>query len=181
MSPSILIWEVWKERNRHLFQDKETSIPRLQCKIEASIIELFNAQLMAKQKKKFTKWDAWIMKQWFGIKIPPLGYSRRIASTKQHNKTKWIPPEQGWAKLNFDGASKGNPGPSRVGCIIRTYIGSTLGRLSQPLIEGMNNAAEFQALLLRLKLGKELGIKNLIVEGDSTLVINALRTRQIHN
>lgn len=83
----------------------------------------------------------------------------------------WSPPNLGWVKLNFDGVSKGNPGPSRVGCIVRDYKGLVLGKLAKSLPEGTNNAIEFQALLLGLDLCKELGVRRVVIEGDSTLVL----------
>ncbi|KAH9328336.1 hypothetical protein KI387_000444, partial [Taxus chinensis] len=35
----------------------------------------------------------------------------------------WIPSSEGWYKLNFDGASKGNPGPARGGVLIKNHNG----------------------------------------------------------
>lgn len=35
------------------------------------------------------------------------------------SKEMWKKPLEGWVKVNFDGASKGNPGPSGAGFIVR--------------------------------------------------------------
>lgn len=84
--------------------------------------------------------------------------------------------DSGWYKLNFDGAAQGNSGPSGAGCIIRDWKSNMTGKLATTLPIGTNNAMEFQAPLLGLKLCNEFNIDRVVVEGDSTLEINALRT-----
>lgn len=76
--------------------------------------------------------------------------------------------------LMFDGGCRGNPGPSGAGYVIYNgneeiaygykYIGVTT-----------NNVAEYTALILGLKTAVEMGINNIIVKGDSKLVINQLQ------
>lgn len=43
--PSILIWEVWKERKRRIFSNIEMKAEEITLKIEASIIEIVNSYL----------------------------------------------------------------------------------------------------------------------------------------
>lgn len=38
----------------------------------------------------------------------------------------WLPLGDGILKVNFDGASFGNPGPTRYGCIMRDSLGSVI-------------------------------------------------------
>lgn len=63
-SPTIVIWEVWKERNRRIFQDTEMKTKILIAKIEASIIETSNNRNMniPQYDKTFTEWDNYIRK-----------------------------------------------------------------------------------------------------------------------
>ena len=67
--------------------------------------------------------------------------------------------------LYFDGCSKGNPGPSGSGAVIKghwsgcEYVGTTT-----------NNVAEYKGLILGLKHAKDF--KKITVKGDSMLVIN---------
>jgi ribonuclease HI len=73
--------------------------------------------------------------------------------------------------LNFDGASKGNPGLAGTGMVI--YKGEKEIWSSCKFIGyKTNNQAEYSALIFGLKNALELGIKNLSVLGDSLLVIN---------
>lgn len=57
---------------------------------------------------------------------------------------------------------------------MRDSNGEVFGSLAATLPKGSNNATEFQALLLGLNLCKELKASKIVIEGDSTLVINAL-------
>jgi ribonuclease HI len=76
--------------------------------------------------------------------------------------------------LRFDGGSRGNPGLGGCGAVIYhnneemwsgyMFVGNNV----------TNNYAEYSGLILGLKQALELNIKELIVEGDSLLVINQL-------
>ena len=78
-------------------------------------------------------------------------------------------------KLNFDGCSKGNPGLAGAGAVIYKdnkeywfdfmFIGEN----------NSNNYAEYSGLIIGLKKAKECGIKSILVEGDSLLVINQMK------
>lgn len=53
--------------------------------------------------------------------------------------------------MNFDGATRGNLGPSGVGYIIRNWEGEWVSRLSKFIPLGTKNEVEFRALILGLK------------------------------
>jgi ribonuclease HI len=74
------------------------------------------------------------------------------------------------AVLYFDGCSKGNPGPSGCGCIIKYNDMEWSG--SEYLGNTTNNVAEYKGMLLGLSQLKRLNINKVIVKGDSMLVIN---------
>lgn len=77
--------------------------------------------------------------------------------------------------LNFDGASKGNPGKAGCGAVLYSPSGDEVSSVSEYLGEKeTNNYAEYSGLLSGLKLAISLGIKRLIVRGDSSLVINQM-------
>ena len=73
--------------------------------------------------------------------------------------------------LNFDGASKGNPGLSGAGMVIYEN-GKEIWSSCKFVGYKTNNQAEYSALILGLKGALSLGIKTLTVLGDSLLVIN---------
>ena len=77
--------------------------------------------------------------------------------------------------VTFDGASKGNPGLSGAGYVIwnndkKYFEGSEF--ISE---NATNNYAEYMAILLALKKCNEMKIKNLIIKGDSKLVIQQIQ------
>ena len=75
--------------------------------------------------------------------------------------------------LQFDGASDPNPGPSAGGAVL-FHPGTT-----EPVFEryefiphATNNEAEYNGLIIGLQEAADAGIKNLLIEGDSNLIIN---------
>ncbi|AQK51526.1 Uncharacterized protein Mb2253c [Zea mays] len=74
--------------------------------------------------------------------------------------------------LEFDGASKGNPGKAGAGAIIRQVDGSVIAQLREGLGIATNNAAEYRALILGLTYAAKKGFKYIRAQGDSKLVCN---------
>ncbi|XXG44641.1 hypothetical protein AAC387_Pa01g4385 [Persea americana] len=72
--------------------------------------------------------------------------------------------------LEFDGASKGNPGKSGAGAILRSEDGSVVWRLREGIGIATNNVAEYRALILGLKYALKKGFKRIRAQGDSNLV-----------
>lgn len=74
--------------------------------------------------------------------------------------------------LQFDGASNPNPGPSSAGAVI--FAPKTRKFLYEEGVfipHASNNEAEYRAFLVGLQAAKNLGVKNLLIEGDSQLVV----------
>ena len=77
--------------------------------------------------------------------------------------------------LYFDGASKGNPGISGAGCVIFDNMNNKVYEKSIYVGEKItNNMAEYNGLILGLNAAIELGIQNLIIKGDSLLIIKQM-------
>lgn len=74
-------------------------------------------------------------------------------AVKRMKEVIWEKPEKGWVKINFNGATKGNPGPSGVGVIIQGCKGDKMVIGARNLSNKTNNIAEAKAALLALKLG----------------------------
>src|SRR4051812_43249121 len=77
--------------------------------------------------------------------------------------------------LEFDGGSRGNPGPAGTGSVVRAADGTPLVTLGRFIGRATNNVAEYRALITALEKAKELGAKKLIVRGDSELIIKQMR------
>lgn len=88
--------------------------------------------------------------------------------------TALLSPESGGeVDLYFDGASRGNPGPSAIGWVLSTTDGivdeggSTIGRAT-------NNQAEYQALIAGLRTARDYGFDEVDIHGDSELIVQQM-------
>lgn len=62
-------------------------------------------------------------------------------------------------KINFDGASKGNPGPSSVGCVSWDVDGNILALKRKNVGIGTNNDVEARATLMAVSLAEKLKVE----------------------
>src|SRR5262245_37608756 len=76
--------------------------------------------------------------------------------------------------LEFDGGSRGNPGPAGIGVVIRAADGTPLVTLGRFIGRATNNVAEYKALITALEEAKKLGAKKIIIRGDSELIIKQM-------
>jgi len=74
------------------------------------------------------------------------------------------------AILFTDGASKGNPGPSSIGVLIKTVEGITLAEISEQVGKRTNNEAEYLALIRGLEEARLLGLTDVKWVTDSELL-----------
>ncbi|KZV57709.1 hypothetical protein F511_03169 [Dorcoceras hygrometricum] len=72
--------------------------------------------------------------------------------------------------LEFDGASKGNPGPAGAGAVLRAADGNMVFRVREGVGIATNNVAEYRGAILGLKYALQKGFKHIRVQGDSKLV-----------
>mgnify|MGYP000513036561 CR=1 FL=1 len=78
-------------------------------------------------------------------------------------------------RIEFDGGSRGNPGPAGIGVVVRAADGTTLLTLGRYIGAATNNVAEYQAVITGLEKALELGAQSVQVCGDSELIIRQLR------
>jgi ribonuclease HI len=77
--------------------------------------------------------------------------------------------------LQFDGGSRGNPGPAGIGVVLRAADGTPLVTLGRFIGRATNNVAEYTALITALRQAHELGAKRVKVLGDSELIVKQMR------
>src|SRR5687767_2895134 len=76
--------------------------------------------------------------------------------------------------LEFDGGSRGNPGPAGIGVVLRAADRTPLVTLGRFIGRTTNNVAEYKALITALQKAKELGAKKISIRGDSELVVRQI-------
>ncbi len=87
--------------------------------------------------------------------------------------------------VEFDGGSRGNPGPAAFGCVVRSADdGTPLVTAGRFIGNTTNNVAEWKGLIFGLAEANRLGARDVTVRGDSQLVIRQMtgqyRVKQPH-
>jgi len=77
--------------------------------------------------------------------------------------------------LEFDGGSRGNPGPAGIGIVVRAGDRTPLVTLGRFIGRATNNVAEYRALITAMEKARELGARNIVIRGDSELIIKQMR------
>src|ERR1700722_8293439 len=77
--------------------------------------------------------------------------------------------------LQFDGGSRGNPGPAGIGIVVAAADGTPLVTLGRFIGRATNNVAEDRGLIPAMAEAKKLGAKRVIIRGDSELIIKQMR------
>ncbi|MBA0617167.1 hypothetical protein Godav_026640 [Gossypium davidsonii] len=91
--------------------------------------------------------------------------------------TQMMPSNSPYYIIEFDGASKGNPGPAGAGAVLRTEDGRVVCRLREGVGIATNNVAEYRAAILGMKYALRKGFKYVRVQGDSNLVCMQVQGR----
>jgi ribonuclease HI len=77
--------------------------------------------------------------------------------------------------LEFDGGSRGNPGPAGTGSVVRAADGTPLVTLGRYIGRATNNVAEYKALITAMNEALKLGAKRIVIRGDSELIIKQMK------
>ena len=138
------LWNLWLRRNQVIF-NPGTSLPNL------------STLTLAFASEFFCLWGS--------------GKNPKVSQTIP---VKWLLPPLGWAKLNTDGASSGNPGPAGGGGVIRDCRGDWVKGFSRSIGLASSVQAELRALLDGLLMTVELNIPFLEIEMDSLVAIDLI-------
>lgn len=98
--------------------------------------------------------------------------SKKILPIENENNVK---PQDEQYILYFDGCSKGNPGLGGAGAVLYKDHLEIWGSSQMVGKYVTNNVAEYSGLIMGLKEVCSRNIKNIIVRGDSQLVIKQMR------
>ena len=71
--------------------------------------------------------------------------------------------------LNFDGGSRGNPGPAGIGVVVSASDGTPLVTLGRFIGHATNNVAEYMALIVSMEEAKKLGATATVSSGPNAL------------
>jgi hypothetical protein len=103
----------------------------------------------------------------------------KVKGSRSNSPTIWTPPPSGFIKINFDGASRGNPGPAGFVSVLRNHVGEIIHLVAGFLGENTNNVAELLSLIRGLQVATHNQYHQVIVEGDSQIIIQLI-TKILH-
>ncbi|GLJ36708.1 hypothetical protein SUGI_0738740 [Cryptomeria japonica] len=132
--------------------------------IKRAIEEVINGRIQVVNFKFSSKWDLDMEKTW----------SFKQSSDHKLKDRKVLKQNTTWQKLNFGGASRGNPGQSGLGAIIRDEVDEVVHVVSGPIGIENNNMVEIAALEAGLQWSVKNKIDKLIIEGDSQIILNSV-------
>ena len=97
----------------------------------------------------------------------------------QRQPTKWEPPPSPLLKINFDGAVFKDKGEVGIGVVVCDSHGMVIASLAEN-IQRPSSSDEVEALaaVRVVSLAMDLNLHSFIVEGDSKVVISALRKEE---
>lgn len=76
--------------------------------------------------------------------------------------------------IEFDGGSRGNPGPAGIGVVLRATDRTPVLTLGRFIGRATNNVAEYRALITGLQEAQKLGAKKIMIRGDSELIVRQM-------
>lgn len=138
-------WTTWKERNRWIFKNQFTPLHGLWNNFCINLQETLTLQKWQEEDLPTILQENIIWENW------NLGNSQisKHPSNNTHSNTassQWRPPSQGIVQLNFDGASKGNPGKESHGGIFKFHNNTPLFIFYGTIGWDTNNLAELEGL-----------------------------------
>ena len=185
--PANLCWQIWIARNKCIFKDKKPSISSVLAKTIAFINETIEANGINQAAPDLTdtRVKEWISKFNLEGRIQKLGnIGRRITDWKLRGSKdevkSWI-QNQNRPSLHFDGASRSNPGQAGAGGVIKDCQGRNIVSYEWGMGIMTNNKAEAYSLLLGTSIARKIGLRNLLILGDSAIIITAMTSGKDFN
>ena len=111
---------------------------------------------------------------WLPIKHPP-----KITSPVAADSIYWQPPQAEVFKVNCDGVVFSKSNKSGLGVVVRNSNEQVIASLLQQLNQAYKPIeVEAEAAIRGLEFMIELGCNRVVVEGDSSIVMNGLKTKE---
>lgn len=170
----FILWEICKECNRRIFQDKNLHVASLMEEISHQLKETISRKIFQTLEEKPSPQEAKTLKKfnlyYLSDKIlrPKEGRIRTGASV-------WQAPLEVFWKWNFNRTSNDNPRNPDVGGVIRDQIGKTQRLYFINMGQAKNIEVGFHAVEQGLEMLRKERKVNVRVEGNSTLAIQATR------
>ena len=174
--PKVICWGIWIERNHRIFKDKHQPAWKTVIKINALFREIVRISKIPNNKGNLTVIEKNLMHS-FDIKTASHMAANRLENWEIRQDTSqfenWL-KERKIFKLFFDGVSKGNPGSAGGGGVIFDPGGNKESEYFWNIGFDSNNMAEAYGLWQGLNQLKVIGAEEVMVFGDSRIIIQEL-------
>ena len=111
------------------------------------------------------------------IQVKPVAQTQ--VSLVQRLRPKWEPPPPQLLKINFDGAVFADTEEAGVGVVVCDSQGKVIASLAEKVkLPSSSDEVETLAAVRAISLAMDLNLPSFIVEGDSEVVISALRKEE---
>jgi ribonuclease HI len=158
--PCIIIWNLWIWRCSAHMEGQKVCFNVLWRKVKYWIhwvgLRLRDTGILHHR-------DQAILKE---LNLPAVSFSKT-----NFVAVSWEKLELGWFKLNTNGSSLVNPGESGAGGLIRDHKGNLIVAFSEYFGIDSNNKAKLLGVLIGLRKCKAMGLRNIVVELDSSLIV----------
>ena len=162
--PTCVCWELWVNRNKARFENKKQTAALMIANITVAIQGIMNQKSLVVKRRVAD--DAFL--RFFSDCVAAPRSTEFIIS-------KWICLPSGRLKLNSDGCSRGNPGESGGGSVLRDDKGRVLWAQADSYGVTKNMVAECRALLQGLKLCAASGVASVDIEVDSMVLVQIMQ------
>ncbi|XP_074574624.1 uncharacterized protein LOC141831085 [Curcuma longa] len=161
--PFLILWFMWVARNDAKHRDIKWSAQQIIRKIVQYVIDGMSAGLIKDWHWKGVSMAA----RSFGLKV-------QLQTVNHIYVVRWQKPRVGTYKLNSDGCSRGNPGMSSFGFLVRDHDGRVIKAMHGSLGVGSNIRAELLAIWKDLELCVANNFLPLWLESDSLAALNII-------
>lgn len=135
--PGLILWSIWKERNKRIFKNQRSPIENIWNRLCGNLKETLLLRTLIQEDFPTLNNEKAILDNW-QLHLPQGLHNNGPSKSSIIIKDTWTAPPKHSYKLNFDGASTGNPGMASFGGILRNHEGTpcsyTLGTLDGILI-----------------------------------------------
>jgi len=171
MFPGMLLWHIWKERNSRIFRGEAVEWQKVWSKLVLNIKETVRSRQWDEGARRFTAEEKRIVAGWELEESDLANIRFRPKVCHPISPNQWQAPAQNSFKINFDGASRGNPGLAGFGGLCRNERGEIVKVFFGQVGFDSNNSAELEGLTQGLTLAISEGWLPAVVEGDSKVII----------
>jgi hypothetical protein len=152
--PGFILWQVWKERNRRLFMNDSLLWHHSWNQCRLNILETLNLQLWFEKDLINNPSELLILQYWKpSPNLHPL--SSTSSPPPPSIPSSWSTPPKDFIKLNFDGASKGNPRAVGYKVVFHNHRGHIILINVGSLGHTTNNVAKLWGLIRGFQLAIE--------------------------